>query len=137
MKIKQFLTEFFTWWNGQTLGTRLTIRRHGEFVGEDAFGNKYYRDRRGKVDGYGYERRYVIYNGLADASRTPMEWRMWLCNTHEKAPSEEAYTPRAWQKPHEENLTGTAGAYRPRGSTLSEGRRPAATGDYVAWSPGD
>lgn len=137
MKLKQFLTEFFTWWNGQTFGTRLTIRRHGEFVGEDAFGNKYYRDRRGKIDGYGYERRYVIYNGLADASRTPMEWRMWLCHTYPTPPSEEDYTPRAWQKPHEENLTGTPRAYRPRGSTLSEGQRPAATGDYVAWSPGD
>lgn len=137
MTFKQFFTEFFTWWNGQTLGTRLHLRRHGEFVGKDEFGNAYFRDRRGKDAGIGYERRYVIYDGVADASRTPMEWRMWLCNTSQTAPSEETYTRRAWEKPHQENLTGTAGAYRPRGSTLSSGERPAATGDYVAWTPGD
>jgi len=29
------LSEIFTWWNGQTLGTRLFTARHGKFVGED------------------------------------------------------------------------------------------------------
>jgi NADH:ubiquinone oxidoreductase subunit len=28
-------------------------------------------------------------------------------------------------------------AYRPRGSQLSYGQRPAATGDYVPWVPGE
>lgn len=137
MTLKQFFTEFFTWWNGQTLGTRWHIRRHGEFVGADEFGNKYYRNRGGKDLGIGYERRYVVYNGLADVSRTPMEWRMWLCNAYPTPPSQEAYVARAWELPHRENLTGSPEAYRPRGSTLSTGERPAATGDYVAWTPGD
>ena len=35
------------------------------------------------------------------------------------------------------NLTGTAPAYRPRGSQLATGERPAATGDYVPWTPGN
>jgi NADH:ubiquinone oxidoreductase subunit len=34
-------------------------------------------------------------------------------------------------------MTGTPGAYRPPGSTLASGRRPKATGDYKAWSPGE
>jgi len=50
---------------------------------------------------------------------------------------EQNYTPREWQLPHIGNQTGTAGAYRPSGSTLAAGRRPAATGDYQAWTPGD
>ena len=37
----------------------------------------------------------------------------------------------------EENLTGTAAAYRPKGSQLSWGQRPAATGDYVPWTPAE
>ena len=45
-------------------------------------------------------------------------------------------TPRPWEKPHQPNLTGTPGAHRPSGSTLAQGRRPKATGDYKAWSPG-
>ena len=34
-------------------------------------------------------------------------------------------------------MTGTAQAYRPQGSQLSAGQRPAATGDYVPWAPGE
>ena len=51
-------------------------------------------------------------------------------------PTEERYQPRPWQKPHRPNLTGTPGAHRPTGSTLAQGRRPKATGDYKAWNPG-
>jgi NADH:ubiquinone oxidoreductase subunit len=32
-------------------------------------------------------------------------------------------------------MTGTPGAYRPTGSTLSIGKRPRATGDYRPWNP--
>ncbi len=79
----------------------------------------------------------MIYNGYADASKVPPGWRGWLCHATDVAPSEETYVPREWQKPHEENLTGTVAAYRPRGSQLSYGQRPAATGDYVPWVPGE
>ena len=50
-------------------------------------------------------------------------------------PTEEAYTPRPWQKPHEPNLTGTALAYRPDGSLLNKGERKRVSADYDAWSP--
>jgi NADH:ubiquinone oxidoreductase subunit len=33
------------------------------------------------------------------------------------------------------NLTGTARAYRPKGSILNQGARPHVTGDYDAWTP--
>ena len=32
-------------------------------------------------------------------------------------------------------MTGTPLAYRPPGSLLSSGQRPAASGDYDAWRP--
>ena len=76
MSLKQFITQFFTWWNGQTLGTRFHTWRFGEFVGEDEFGNRYYRRKGHVIDSnMGDERRWVIYNGLADLSRVPPGWR--------------------------------------------------------------
>lgn len=135
--LKNFLLQFFTWWSGQTLGTRFYTWRNGEFVGEDEFGNKYYRTRGGRKDpALGIERRWVIYNGEAEASMTPPGWNGWLHHTVDVPPTQEDYKPREWQKPHRPNHTGTPKAYRPAGSTLASGRRPQATGDYQAWSPG-
>jgi NADH:ubiquinone oxidoreductase subunit len=57
-------------------------------------------------------------------------------HTVDTPPTQETYKPQAWQKPHRPNMTGTAGAYRPPGSTLAANRRPKATGDYKAWVPG-
>ncbi len=139
MTLKQFFTEVFTWWNGQTIGTRFYTWRHGEFVGEDEFGNQYYRYvQPNAIDpNVGAERRWVMYNGPAEASRVPPLWRAWLCHNGDVPPSEEPYVPREWERPHVPNLTGTPQAYRPRGSQISTGERPAATGDYVPWTPRD
>ena len=56
--------------------------------------------------------------------------------TVDTPPTQEQYRPWAWQKPHRPNPTGTPAAQRPTGSTLAQGRRPKATGDYKAWVPG-
>ena len=70
--MKQFLLRFFTWWNGATLNTLFYTRREGELVGHDQFGNAYYRTRGGKIDpALGFERRWVFYNGISEASMTP------------------------------------------------------------------
>ena len=134
--MKTFLLRFFTWWNGQTFGTQLWTARFGAFVGEDEFGNRYFRTKGGKIDpGLGFERRWVIYNGIAEASCVPPSWHGWLHHTVDELPSEEQVTPRSWWKPHRPNLTGTPAAHRPTGSILAQGRRPKATGDYKAWTP--
>jgi NADH:ubiquinone oxidoreductase subunit len=134
--MKDTLLQIFTWWHGQTLGTRFHTWRFGEFVGEDEFGNRYYRTKGGAKDPtLGFQRRWVIYSGPAEASQTPPGWNGWLHQTVEVPPSEENYTPREWQKPHRPNYTGTPFAYRPPGSTLARGERPPATGDYEAWKP--
>ena len=122
------LSDLFTWWNGATLGTRVYTSLVGTFVGEDEFGNRYYQ----KKDG---SRRWVIYNGYAEPSTVPPSWHGWLHHTVDTPPTQEAYTAREWQKPHRPNMTGTPGAYRPTGSTLSIGKRPRATGDYRPWNP--
>lgn len=134
----EFLKQLFTWWNGQTIGTRLLTWRKGERVGEDEAGNVYYRTRGGVKDkALGFERRWVIYNGEAEGSRVPPGWHGWLHHRVDTPPSQETYQPREWQIPHKPNMTGTAEAYRPQGSTLASGQRPSATGDYKAWTPGN
>ena len=124
--MKNFFLQFFTWWHSQTLGTRFHTWRHGNKVGEDAQGNVYYQAG---------ERRWVIYNGAAEASRIPAGWHGWMHHRTDTPPSEEAYEHRSWELPHKENLTGTVGAYRPKGSILNPEKRPEVTGDYEAWSP--
>ncbi len=135
--MKTFWLRFFTWWNGQTFGTQLWTWLYGEHVGSDEFGSRYYRTRGGRIDpALGFERRWVVYEGYAEASKVPPSWHGWLHHTVDVPPTEETVTEHPWQKAHLPNPTGTPGALRPSGSTLAEGRRPHATGDYSPWVPG-
>lgn len=132
-----WIIRIFAWWHGTTFGTSFTTWLRGEFVGEDEQGNRYYRTRDGKIDpDLGFQRRWVIYNGLAEASRIPPGWYGWLHHKTDLAPPEEDYHPREWQKPHQANLTGTPAAYRPKGSVLNPDPDAAVTAGYDAWSPG-
>jgi len=126
--MKQLIAELFIWWHGQTLGMRVKTWLKGHHVGNDEAGNRYYVDK--KTD-----RRWVLYNGPAEASAIPAGWHGWMHHRVDTPPTEERYQPRAWEKGHKQNLTGTAGAYRPDGSLLTKGERPRVTGDYEAWSP--
>ncbi|MBA5776934.1 NADH:ubiquinone oxidoreductase subunit NDUFA12 [Stappia sp. F7233] len=128
--MNSLFVQFFTWWNSATWGTRFFTWRKGEYVGADQFGNKYYRERGGK-------KRWVIYNGLAEASTIPPGWHGWMHHRVDTPPVDENYAPREWQKDHKPNLTGTAAAYRPQGSILTEDQRPKVSGDYQAWTPGN
>lgn len=115
-----------TWWNGQTLGTQFFTWRKGVKVGEDAEGNVFYRT---KDD----SRRWVVYNGEAEASRVSPEWHGWLHRTWDTPPSERPLPRKTWEKPHQENLTGTAAAYVPPGSIKRPDPLPRR--DYEAWQP--
>lgn len=132
--MKKLLVEIFTWWNGQTVGTRFFTWRKGTKVGEDEFGNVYYE---GPMATYGVRKRWVIYNGYAEASAIPPGWHGWMHHRTDVPPTKEDYKPREWQKPHRPNLTGTAAAYHPPGSLVELGQRPRVTGDYDAWTPGN
>ena len=131
-----FIVRFFTWWNRSTLSTAIYTLLMGERVGEDEFGNVYYRTKGGRKDrALGFDRRWVIYNGYAEGSATPPGWYGWLHHTVDTPPTKESYTPKDWELPFQENMTGTPQAYRPPGSLLASGQRPPAGGDYSAWRP--
>lgn len=121
------LKRLFTWWHGQTLGTQLFTWRRGVPVGSDAEGNRFYRTADGK-------RRWVIYNGEAEASRVSPEWHGWLHFTYDEPPTERPLDRKPWERPHRPNMTGTPEAYVPRGS-LHAPRGPEPRRDYEAWRP--
>lgn len=121
-----FLNRLVTWWNGQTLGTQLYTWRKGQKVGEDEQGNIYYQTRDGK-------RRWVIFNGEAEASRVSPDWHGWLHYTYDESPADRPLPHKPWEKPHQPNLTGTVAAYAPAGSLRQA--QPAERRDYEAWSP--
>ena len=129
------LKAIFTWWNGATLGQRFHISRRGVFVGQDDYGNRYFeaRDNRDSYDQH--KRRWVIYDGYAEASKVPAEWSGWLHYTFDEPPTTAPLKRRAWEKDHIPNLTGTIHAWRPKGSLTRGGQRAVATSDYKPWSP--
>lgn len=116
-----------------TLGTRLFTMLCGEGVGTDARGNRYYRAKR-RAPGQ-RERRWVLFEGAAEASKVPPDWHAWLHHTSDVVPAERAPPMRSWQREHVPNLTGTPDAYRPPGHVLKGGRRGRASGDYEPWEP--
>lgn len=128
------LKRFFTWWNGGTWNTLFYTWRHGEFVGTDEFGNKYYRAKSTIPDSIP-ERRWVIYNGYSEASAIPPGWFGWMQHRTDVPPTQDDYVPRSWQKPYVPNMTGTPQAYRPPGSILLGASAAPTTPDYEAWKP--
>jgi NADH:ubiquinone oxidoreductase subunit len=111
-----------------------TLSRGKKAVGEDHLGNRYYSGK--PISGYKRERRWVIYKGAPEASKVPPEWHGWLHHQTDVVPSDNGPSfRRPWQKPPQENLTGTTEAYRPPGHVLKGGKREKATGDYEAWTP--
>ncbi|WP_428924951.1 NADH:ubiquinone oxidoreductase subunit NDUFA12 [Marinibacterium sp. SX1] len=126
MSFKNKLVQALTWWNGQTVGTQIWTARHGQKVGEDGQGNVFYKTANDA-------KRWVIFNGDIEATRIDPEWHSWLHRTSDVPPSEQPLAHKPWEKPHQENLTGTALAYAPAGSI----RRvdPVERSDYEAWSP--
>ena len=125
--MKKFFLQLFTWWNGSTIGTRFYTWRKGNRVGEDENGNIYYEGDGGK--------RWVQYNGLAEASSIPAGWHGWMHYRTAISPADEDYKGREWQKSHKANQTGSPGAHLPKGSYAKNAKRPRVTGDYDAWSP--
>jgi NADH:ubiquinone oxidoreductase subunit len=127
-----FWSDIFTWWNGTTLSTRLYTKDYGIWVGEDELGNRYYQDK-ARLGPAGRPRRWVIYRGVADASKVPPDWYGWLHYIVDTPPTRDDYQSRPWEKHHVPNLTGTQGAYRPAGSIVGQNRRARTQADYQPW----
>ena len=126
--MKNLFLEIFTWWSGQTLGTRLHTFLHGRLVGSDLDGNKYYINKKDA------ERRWVIYNGETDASKINANWHDWIHYRTNEIPIVEK-KEKSWYKKHTMNYTGTDKYYSPRNSSSKKSR--PTNKSYEAWSPGE
>ena len=122
------LKQLFTWWDGATLTTALSMRLNARQVGSDGLGNIYYAAKKGG-------RRFVVYNGANDPSRIPPEWYAWLHRMIDDVPDQTLPPPPKFLREAEPNRTGTPLAYRPSGALELGAQRPAASGDYEAWTP--
>src|SRR5688572_32193887 len=67
-----------------TIGTWLFTKMRGELVGTDAEGNRYFQHKR--VIAGRRRKRWVMYNGVAEASRVPADWHGWLHYTTNALP---------------------------------------------------
>tara|TARA_B100000900_G_scaffold379877_1_gene365112 strand:+ start:278 stop:640 length:363 start_codon:yes stop_codon:yes gene_type:complete len=100
------IKQIFTWWNQETLGTKIFTIFFGKLVGKDEYGNKYYENKN-------KSKRWVIYNGEIDATKIPNEWYSWIHFIKNKIEHEKSLKKYDWQKPHSPNPTGTHKAYHP------------------------
>ena len=98
--------EIFTWWNHQTLGTRIQTFIYEKYIGKDKNGNKYYQSKSGK--------RWDIYNGEIEASKIPDEWYSWMHRIRNKIENSHELKKYKWQKEHLPNQTGTEKSYHPK-----------------------
>ena len=117
-----FFKQIFIWWHRQTIGTFIYTLFTGRLAGKDEFGNKYYSNSKGK--------RWVIYENRVESTKIPPEWHLWIHFLTKNKPSENL-NKFFWQKKHEENLTGTKKAYKPKGSLSSESTKSMKK--YETW----
>ncbi|OFW81121.1 MAG: hypothetical protein A2887_06215 [Alphaproteobacteria bacterium RIFCSPLOWO2_01_FULL_40_26] len=96
------------------------IRFFSRKIGDDEFGNEYFQNKSGK--------RFVVYKGIAEPSKVPMEWHSWLHYYSKFLPTNVGKF--SWQKIHFPNLTGTKHAYSPKNSSVKK-----TDSEYEAWKP--
>ena len=113
------LKKIFIWWNQETIGTKLQTIFFGKLVGEDDFGNKYYKNKSNK--------RWVIYNGEVDASKIPNEWYSWIHFINNNIQNTHNFNKYDWQKPHQSNKTGSEKSYHPNRNN------DKVTKKYTSW----
>ncbi len=124
--MKKLLLEIFTWWNGQTLGTRMHTLINGRLVGLDLDGNKYFINKKNT------ESRWVIYNGKMDASKINANWHDWIHYRTDEIPVMDK-KEKSWYKKHTMNYTGTEKFYSPRNASKKTKRSTHKS--YESWSP--
>jgi NADH:ubiquinone oxidoreductase subunit len=104
----------------------------GRFVGEDHFGNRYYRERFLFMKPTRRPKRWVVYKGEPEASKIPPEWFSWV---HYISEEPLKAIPHSWQKVYTPNGTGTKNAYLPPFHHVRGGRPFEASKHFQSWDP--
>ena len=81
MGIIKTVLRCLTWWDSQTVNTQFFTWRNGIKVGQDSRGNVFYTSK-------DHAKRWVIFNGEAEASNVSPEWHGWLHHTWDELPTD-------------------------------------------------
>ena len=101
------------------------------------FGNAYYRTRGGAIDpALGFERRWVIYNGVSEASMTPPGWNGWLHHTVDVPPTRKTTSRIRGNCRTSATRPAPRRRFVPTARRFARDRARPSSGDYEAWSPG-
>ncbi|MEM6650736.1 MAG: NADH:ubiquinone oxidoreductase subunit NDUFA12, partial [Pseudomonadota bacterium] len=112
----EFIKRIFVWWHDATLGTSFTMwKAKAKLVGKDEQGNEYYEEGGKPSFPDGRRRRWVVYHGVAEASRVTPDWNGWLHHTFDEPPTEVPFAVKKFEKAYLPNMTGTPMAYHPKG----------------------
>ena len=114
-----------------SLGTIIYTWFYGNLVGKDEFGNKYYSNLKDFSDRNA--RRWVIFNGIIEATKIPPHWHAWLHKSIDSPPINYKHK-YVWQKDHEPNFTGTIDAYHPKKHSMSS-KPNLDKKEYERWNP--
>ena len=101
-------------------------------VGEDDYGNIYYVDKSKTPTNNYRERRWIIYNGIVEASKVPQEWNAWLHHVTKNIPKKTIRKPK-WFKKHLPNQTGTMNSIIPKNKIIKD----KINNLYSTWKPND
>ena len=107
------------------LGTLISTKLFGKYIGQDNFDNIYYINKNIKK-----KKRWVIYYKNNDASSIPPEWQAWLTKTTDEIPNSKNTLQYKWQIAHEPNLTGLNNLYQKSIQKLEKKNKK-----YSAWIP--
>lgn len=118
-----------------SLQIRFLTWLQGEFMGEDAFGNRYFQERLLFGKPQRPLRRWVLYNGTPDPTAVPPIWFGWLHFTNEYPLTDRAAYD--WEKPHTPNLTGTSQAYFPPHTTKCTKESKSPRNIFKPWKPSE
>ncbi|KAJ3171750.1 hypothetical protein HDU87_008292 [Geranomyces variabilis] len=97
--------------------------RVGKHVGTDVNGNEYYQNDQEII----LRNRWVEYKAWNhDATQVPPEWHQWLHHITDDVPTAQTVPTPFYTPKHQQNLTGSFGAYKPYSTTVPK---------YSGWSP--
>ena len=117
-----------------SLGTYFYTWFFGNFVGNDENYNKYYCNSKNFEDREA--KRWVVFNGVKEATKVPPHWHAWLHKTIDTPPVKYSHVYN-WQKEHHPNLSGTSDAYYPSSHPLSKSKNniDKTEEEYEKWRP--
>lgn len=103
------------------LSSLIYAKLFGQYVGSDIYNNQYY-----VITRTGQQKRWVIYNGIYDPSKIPVEWHRWLHFN-------QALIPINYSQKWIPNVTGTH--FIQNSITSIENIPQSALRCYENWSP--